>query len=412
MRCCRHYLCAVFAFVIAIAITGCRDSDNTGDINDGHMEMQSRFIPATVETSDAAQAKIKDFLIDFYSVYSLGEICSADGTYICYYTGGILDERPLVLYYRPLRGSSTFGSNAYGFTLYGRAGQPFKDVVFQDGFVVAQGFRLFDINNDGIPAIFILWSMPDTCGMFYEIYMYIDGRFKSVGDISGRGTQLFYDYSGQLVMLVDCDLNEWYAYYFLVLTNGEIVHEEILSVSRRDADFSLWAEHHSSAEFANAPTIFGTILPLTPIKELTALQEEIFIYLQQSVPPVDVESNPPIDYRDYIGLWFGYAIAIMERLEIIDIIGSEVTFNHWGRVLTKPINDNQFSYTLERIDASGDPMRMKYVFEFFEEYILLSSYMHRQEYDEIGFQWRLMSEEVWSHFDDWVDWGDCFDDWH
>jgi len=98
--------------------------------------------------------------------------------------------------------------------------------------------------------------------------------------------QLFYDYEGRVIVLIDSDLNEWYAYYFLIVTDDGITREETLAVNREDSDFSLWEAHHRSEEFAKSPTVFGTNLPLTPIAAQTELRDNILEYLRRSIPPM------------------------------------------------------------------------------------------------------------------------------
>jgi len=236
----------------------------------------SRFTPLLFEPNYFINEQVFLFLKDFYSLYSFGELDEIDGTYICRHTRETLDERPLVLFHWEIldnrRGDLRF---------YDRMGEQFDDVVFLRDFdVVAEFFKLFDINNDGVPEIFIHWALPDTSLRGNEIFMFIDGQYQSIGGIEW-GFQLFYDYQGRLIQFMDSQKYDWYAYYFLTFADNTLVREEIISINRGDADFPQWEEHHRRYEFAENPTIFGTNLPLTPIVELTDFQESILKQLQE-----------------------------------------------------------------------------------------------------------------------------------
>jgi len=103
-----------------------------------------KFNPIPVEQDITLHSKVIHFLKDFYSIYSFGEIFSPDAPYTCRHSWEVLNERPLVLfkwYYRS-------GDQPW---FYNREGQSFEDAVFLQGRnIIAEDFRLFDINNDGM----------------------------------------------------------------------------------------------------------------------------------------------------------------------------------------------------------------------------------------------------------------------
>jgi len=233
-----------------------------------------RFVPPTVEISEAGRMAAVEFLRDFYSLYSFGD--TFNGPYHCRIEGGILTERPLVLYHWESITDTRF---------YDRNGELFEDVVFLREFgVVAEGFVLYDIIGDGIPTIFIFWGVPETCMTFIEIFIFDGQEYVSMGSIS-QGWQLFYNYDGRLVLLYDAGLYDYYAYYFLTHDDEGLEVEIFLRVERvgRDcANFAEWDAHHRGDDFAENPTIFRTNLPLTPIPPLTDLRDEIIAYLRAS----------------------------------------------------------------------------------------------------------------------------------
>jgi len=214
------------------------------------------------------------FLRDFYSLYSLGERNNVDSTYLCRHTWEDIYERPLVLFQWNSIADQTFSN---------RAGEIFEDVIFlRYGYIVAESFRLFDFDNNDIPTIFINWTQLDTSLRGYEIFIFIDGHYQSVGSLEW-GVQLFYDYAGQIVLLMNSEKFMRYAYYSLTFTDDGLLREEIFSINWDDDEFPLWVEHHNSDNFIKNPSIFGTNIPLNPITELTDLQKSVFEQLRSSV---------------------------------------------------------------------------------------------------------------------------------
>jgi hypothetical protein len=254
-----------------------------------------RFDAPQIQITDAGRTAAMDFLSEYTSLFGFGEFNKFTETYINYFTGEILAERPLVLLvneYEEIRpGAFELRSRRF----YDRDENVIEDVVFLRGqYFIATDFILYALDNSGFPAIFILWEDPDTCSRGYEMHHYIDGEYVFMGWLkSSLPFQFFHSHDGRIVVFYNSELDSLYGSYFLNIAN-ELHHEEIVAVGYDEwHDIrAQWKEFHGyyewnhdthehifiAGEFSENPRIFGTNLPLAPIEPLSVLRNEIISF--------------------------------------------------------------------------------------------------------------------------------------
>ncbi|MDR0271885.1 MAG: hypothetical protein LBI27_01015, partial [Clostridiales bacterium] len=94
-----------------------------------------RYIPAPVEISDFGRTAAEEFLRDYWSLYSFGE--EFNDVIRDFYTGEILDERPLVLLRQYRENNRSWSA------LIDRDDVPIEDAVFAAGHRIAHSFSLY-----------------------------------------------------------------------------------------------------------------------------------------------------------------------------------------------------------------------------------------------------------------------------
>ena len=149
--------------------------------------------------SDYGRQVTEDFLRSFTSLFSFGLI-NADGTYtrqtrsafIREYT---VDVRPHLIVRPPNTGQmldrdeNIIENETTPYTRFG---------------LVARDFKLFDMNNDGIPEILIHWTFPTGAEWGadrWTLHLYKDGAFHEYDRMFYATWLDIFEYDGQLLMV-------------------------------------------------------------------------------------------------------------------------------------------------------------------------------------------------------------------
>jgi len=136
----------------------------------------------------------KEFLIEYISLFSLGVY--EDGMFFSWgdYWGYsvLLNDTPLVYV------ESGVSTNWYNGTAYDRYGNIIlNDAPFLRNGLIARDFTLYDIDNNGIPEIFIFYT-AQTWGSAV-LYRFIDGTFQ--GTLLAWQPRFYADEDGRTIMV-------------------------------------------------------------------------------------------------------------------------------------------------------------------------------------------------------------------
>jgi len=158
------------------------------------------------------------------------------------------------------------------------------DVVFREFGLWARHFMLHDLNGNGIPDIFILWTLPHGYKEFsavkWTMHVYDGGNFREADREFSFGMWWldFFYYNEQMLMT---QVDGWMGfvpsvhYDYVTFERGEMVTRPAARLWSYAAQ-----THHTSPEFRENPTRFDTGAPLVPIPPLDALRDEIIASVQ------------------------------------------------------------------------------------------------------------------------------------
>ncbi|MCL2356789.1 MAG: copper amine oxidase N-terminal domain-containing protein [Defluviitaleaceae bacterium] len=223
----------------------------------------------TLGISDYGRQATEEFLSQFTSMFSFGRV-TRDGDYL---SRPRIDQSNAPTEIRP----AIVVKDSSGDNLYNRADERLagEDEIFQRFGLVAREFRLYDLNNDGIPQIFILWTHPMHRSEFaacrWTLHVYRDGTFEDIGRVFEATFSDFYEYDGRLLKT---QVN-WGAittraiYSYANLVNGGFFTEPagLFGTSAQT--------HHRSPEFQANPTHYQSGGAMRPIPSLSDLEDEI-----------------------------------------------------------------------------------------------------------------------------------------
>ena len=132
---------------------------------------------------------------------------------------------------------------------------------------VADEFRLRDLDGNGIPTIFIHWSLPNTCARVWEVYRLVDGEYILAGRLPSWH-YLFNDSDGNLIILdTDGEAGMSGYYRYLSFVEGNVAKETIME--------TLIYFDETTRQRYTEPTLLG-LIPVDSLDELTkALAAEI-----------------------------------------------------------------------------------------------------------------------------------------
>ena len=236
------------------------------------------------------QNSISEFLSQYLSIFSFGE----RGTD---HFGNTLslDGEPLVFY--DWDEQAFFDQNGNELTT-----APFLRPIGAGGIVlVARDYQLLDVDNDGIPEIFVTFRWPEPDGVGWtltEMYRLIDGEYRQIFSHSDRSVSIFTDSQGRLVLFNYNEVDG--GYFHMTISNNSVSLTPILTLeSPTDENgwlVSGWRQYqqlknHTTGElyplsrewlisrlmqFNPQPYIFGMPnMTLTPIVQLNILGQVI-----------------------------------------------------------------------------------------------------------------------------------------
>lgn len=140
---------------------------------------------------------------------------------------------------------------------------------------VAGFYRLMDIDGDGVPEIIIYWASIYQSGPLTGIiYRLVDGMFVPVPEIFIRDISLFKDGLDRIVIIRVDEIDGNHGVDFICLDDGhdwKILEQITIDWEERQA----WIDFHTSLDFWLNPTLFGTDIPLTRLRPMIALQNQI-----------------------------------------------------------------------------------------------------------------------------------------
>jgi len=152
-------------------------------------------------------------------------------------------------------------------------GNPLTDEIFLRGFLSANSFRLYELDDSGIPAIMIFFGPPAMCGGFNVLYRYIDGRFVEMYPPIWRFTQVFRADDGRLVLVTNYEQSGYFVEFNFVEFDGIGMTVEMAASSELMGDSV--GEFVMSSEFLTEPTIYGVGVPIVEIRPMIAMRYEI-----------------------------------------------------------------------------------------------------------------------------------------
>ena len=201
--------------------------------------------------SDYGRQVAEDFLRPFTSLFSFG-IINADGTYTRQTRSALIREhvvnerphlvvRPSNIHQMLDRDENIIRDETMPFTRFG---------------LVARDFKLFDINNDGIPEIFIHWTFPTGAEWGadrWTLHLYEDGAFHEHNGMFRSNRLDIFEYDGQLILVqVGHDHTVPLAYTYIELDGTNLTRTTAGIFGFDGQNF------HRSREFRDNPTRFDT----------------------------------------------------------------------------------------------------------------------------------------------------------
>ena len=228
--------------------------------------------------SDYGRQVTEDFLRPFTSIFSFGLI-NADGTYTrqtrsAFIREYAVDVRPHLIVRPPNisqmldRDENIIRDETMPFTRFG---------------LVARDFKLFDINNDGIPEILIHWTFPTGAEWGadrWTLHLYKDGAFHEHRMFHATWLDIF-EYDGQLLLVqVGHDHPVPLSYDYIELDGTNLT----LTTARTFG--SAGQSFHRSREFKDNPTRFDTggVLVCTHLDVLhSQIMESIRAWMYEAV---------------------------------------------------------------------------------------------------------------------------------
>jgi len=278
------------------------------------------FSPGEAAISDYGRQVTEEFLSEFTSLFSFGRR-GRNGEIISHMR---FNEPEYIVDYLP-----------HVFSEAGRTidsdGNSITDAVFMRFGLYARDLMLFDLDNDGIPEIFIMWALPhpfgDASADRWTLHLYDNGTFQDSGRLfQATLLDLYYDYSGQILM-TEVSFARFYPfvmYSYLTVENGNISTRPARPLTD-DLNMS-WTEetaraHHLSDEFAANPTRFDTGTPLVLIPHLTEFDALITDSIQSwlyapDCTPVPLFREPDTGVRVRLDGWLINLHG--QRTEIVD----------------------------------------------------------------------------------------------
>ena len=224
------------------------------------------------EISAESQQVLVDFLSQYVSLFSFG-VDEGNGYYLCIRENIMFDSRPHVVF-------TSRWVNHYVSPYTDFYGNPIDYPVFLQGVGFAADFRLLDVGFDK-PIIVMQWGAPSSCASLWEVWRYVDGEYRNIGELRGYG-DFFRVPDGRLLIVYNDGLSVGaIGYYQVVLTEQEIIKRQFHlnpNVTPRPGGFDsfTWIVFHSSEEFQTNPTLLThRDIPLTPVPRLTWLEDEI-----------------------------------------------------------------------------------------------------------------------------------------
>jgi hypothetical protein len=197
----------------------------------------------------------EEFLSQFITLFSFGQT-GFDGVYRdWHFPDASTFERHLIWY------------DSQSGIYYDRLDNEITEAIYIKNGSAATGYRLYDLDNNGIPTIFINFTAPDFGGGWVDVFRFADGEYRQTGSLEDFSYRLFYDNSGNIVVLFNNETQGSFGYFYLDFTNGGM-EKTVIAGGEFPSDsnqWSLWWEHHSSPEYETNPTIYGINTPLIPI---------------------------------------------------------------------------------------------------------------------------------------------------
>ena len=142
---------------------------------------------ADIEIEPAVRSELEDFLADFVSPFSLGD----------------LDDKTALV---------RWGWDD-GNRIEDAEGKPIEEAVFVRQDYMAFDFFLYDLNSDRIPEVFITLGQPNSGPPYFvEFYQCLDGAYRLTpivwdGYSLSHGYDFFLDEKGKLIMFVNDYMN-------------------------------------------------------------------------------------------------------------------------------------------------------------------------------------------------------------
>lgn len=189
--------------------------------------------------------------------------------------------------------------------MYTRRGEGWTSLYY------AGDIKLFDLDNNGIPEIFVHYNQTFDGGYagFYRIFRYVDGAYRMLEMQSftdgmatpwpwlGRVHDFFVDDSGRIVAFIWSEYHNLHKYEELVLTD-EYAQLHLITQMDWQADGDAWQAHHWSewgippsgthhimldSWIYHDPVIFGTDIALTRLEPFHALRDAILAVISREL---------------------------------------------------------------------------------------------------------------------------------
>ena len=267
------------------------------------------FNPAEAIISDYGRQVTEEFLSEFTSLFSFGRR-ERDGEIVSRIRSGrgipgyIVDYRPHIFYESG--------------RVLGRDGNRVDNAVFTRFGLYARNLLMFDLDNDGIPEIFIMWMLPQAHGGVptadrWTLYVYDNGTFRDSGKLfQATLLDFYYNSEGQILMteIRYIPHQSSVSYSYVTIEGGNFYTRSAWSspVPHDIRELTVGGcnarNHHLSAEFAANPTRFDTGEPLMNIPNLNEFDALItesiraWLYAPNYAPvPLFREPDPGIRVR-------------------------------------------------------------------------------------------------------------------